>query len=178
MYEPCFIHPTRRWSRLAGNIQIPDCAVSPHLRPAHRLPESLAWSRRHRQRIRNLRVEGRCDHTIPCFAWYLCLVASQEVNLQPVPGTKPAGRKFTPASTSETGRKSSAGLETPPLTLLVPVEPLYPNRVRPRIAQDSNWWNLCTGKRPPVPPELRARCIGEACACATSAIRQACNSRP
>ena len=55
--------------------------------------------------------------------------------LVPVPGclprsgpatctrTPPAGRKFTLASNSETGRKSSAGPETPPLTHLVPVGP-------------------------------------------------------
>ena len=60
--------------------------------------------------------------------------------LVPVPGcllrsepaycsrTPPAGRKFTPAPTSETGpsetgRKSSAGPETPPLVLLLPVGP-------------------------------------------------------
>ena len=72
LYEPCFLHPTRRWSRLAGNIQVlvlpfstpnPRLCGPTHLRPAHQLPDSLAWSRRHRQRIRNLRVEGRCDHT-------------------------------------------------------------------------------------------------------------------
>ena len=56
--------------------------------------------------------------------------------LVPVPGclpgsepttylrTPPADRKFTPASTSETRRKSSVETGT-----------LYPNRVRPRIVQ-------------------------------------------
>ena len=53
-YEPCFLHPTRRWSRLAGNIrvlalpfstQIPDSCGSRHLRPAHRLPDVQSVSR-------------------------------------------------------------------------------------------------------------------------------------
>ena len=58
-------------------------------------------------------------------SWYLCLAACQEVDLQPAPvhADRP---KFTPASTSETGRKSSAGPETPPLTLFVPVGPCTP----------------------------------------------------
>ena len=29
--------------------------------------------------------------------------------------------------------------------------------------------DFCTGKKPPVPPALHARCVGEACACATTA---------
>ena len=76
--------------------------------------------------------------------WREGVTAHSLTRLGPVPGcllgmepatcprTTPAGRKFTPASTSVTGSKSSAGLETPPLTLFVPVGP-YPNRVRPRI---------------------------------------------
>ena len=43
-----------------------------------------------------------------------CLLGSEPTTC---PRTQPAGRKFTPASTSETGRKSSAGPETPPLEL-------------------------------------------------------------
>ena len=50
-----------------------------------------------------------------------CLLGSKPATC---PRTPPAGRKFTPASTSETGRKSSAGPETPPLELLLPVGPL------------------------------------------------------
>ena len=77
LYEPRFIHSTRRWSRLAGNIQvlalpfsteIPDSAV-PHtfvqpidcLMPNQRL---IPFPGRG-EGIRNLRVEGRCDRTSP-----------------------------------------------------------------------------------------------------------------
>ena len=49
-----------------------------------------------------------------------CLPGSEPATC---PRTRPAGRKFTPASTSETGRKSSAGPETPPLVHLLPVGP-------------------------------------------------------
>ena len=49
-----------------------------------------------------------------------CLPGSEPATC---PRTLPADRKFTPASTSETGRKSSAGPETPPLTLFLPVGP-------------------------------------------------------
>ena len=49
-----------------------------------------------------------------------CLPGSEPATC---PRTLPAGRKFTPASTSETGRKSWAGPETPPLTLFLPVGP-------------------------------------------------------
>ena len=77
--------------------------------------------------------------------WREGVTAPSLTRLVPVPGcllglkpatcprTRPAGRKFTPASTFETGRKASAGPETPPLTLLVPVGTLHHNRVRPRI---------------------------------------------
>ena len=51
-----------------------------------------------------------------------CLPGSEPATC---PHTRPAGRKFTPASTSGTGRKSSAGPETPPLVHLLAVGPCY-----------------------------------------------------
>ena len=130
-YEPCFLHPTRTWSRLAGNIQalaspfstqIPDRAV-PHtfVQPIDCLmsnpyPGDTNW------------IPGTSG-------WREGVTAPSLSRLVPVPGcllgmepatcsrTQPAGRKFTPASTSGTGRKSSAGPETPPLVHLLPVGP-------------------------------------------------------
>ena len=66
----------------------------------------------------------------------------------------PASRKFTPASTSETGRKSSVGLETPPLVPLIPVGP---------------WLQQAA--------ELRASCRGVASACATTTADKGANER-
>ena len=130
-YDPQGIHAARRWSRFSGSIQalalpfstqIPNRAVEhtfvqpsdclmPNPRPgdANRVSGTSGW------------IEG-------VSAPPLCL-------LVPVPGcflgsepatclrTPPAGREFTPASTSETGRKSPAGPETLLLTLFVPVGP-------------------------------------------------------
>ena len=130
-YVPREIHLTRRWSRLAGNIQvlalpistqIPDCAV-PHTfdQPIDCLmsnprPGDTSW------------IPGtsgwREGVTTPSLTRLVpvpgCLLGSEPATC---PRTPPAGRKFTPASTSETGRKSSAGLETPPLVHLLPVGP-------------------------------------------------------
>ena len=74
-----------------------------------------------------------------------CLLGSEPATC---PRTPPAGRKFTPASTSETGRISSAGPETPPLVLLLPV-------------------GLLT--LPVSDHELCATCMGVERACATTA---------
>ena len=65
---------------------------------------------------------GRCDHTSLALLVPVpgCLLGSEPATC---PRTQPAGRKFTPASTSETGSNSPAGPETPPLTLFVPVGP-------------------------------------------------------
>ena len=74
------------------------------------------------------------------------------------PRTPPARRKLTPAATSATGRKYSAGPEAPPLTLFVPVGhctlPVSDHELSRHQLVD-----LCTGKTPPVPPELQAPCI-------------------
>ena len=68
------------------------------------------------------------------------------------PRTLRAGRKFTPASTSEKGRKSSAGPEPlpPPLTLVEPVGPfLPPLRLQEVVVVEGReewggwWWWWC-----------------------------------
>ena len=74
-----------------------------------------------------------------------CLPGSEPATC---PRTRPAGRKLTPASTSGTGRKSSAGPETPPLVHLLPVGPC----------------DLTVSDH-----ELCASCMGVECACATAA---------
>ena len=131
MYEPCFLHPTRRWSRLAGNIQvpalpfstqIPDCVV-PHtfVQPINCLILLPGPGDTNRESGTSRWREGVT--TLPLLVLVPvpgCLPGSEPATC---PRTPPAGRKFTPASTSETGRKSSAGPETKPLVLLLPFGP-------------------------------------------------------
>ena len=123
LYEPCFIHPTRRRSRLTGNIQvlalpfstqIPDCVV-PHtfVQPINCLILLPAPGDTNRESGTSGWREGVT--TLPLFVLVPvpgCLPGSEPATC---PRTRPAGRKFTPASTSGTGRKSSARPETPPL---------------------------------------------------------------
>ena len=72
----------------------------------------------------------------------LTLGAFREVDLQPAPVHRQPAENL-PASTSETGRKSSAGLETPPFTLLVPAGPwLHTSRLQQV--------DLHTGNKPPL----------------------------
>ena len=74
-----------------------------------------------------------------------CLVPVPGCFLGSEPATCPlatlAGRKFTPAATFATGRKSSAGPETPPLTLLVPRDPV-PYPCPTTNYPGSNWWTF------------------------------------
>ena len=153
---PRFIHSTRRWSRLAGNIQvlalpfstqIPDRVVShtfvqpidclmsnPRPGDTNWIPETSGWR------------ESASTPPLTCLVPVPgCLLGSEPATC---PRTPPAGRKFTPASTSETGRKSSAGPETPPLVHLLPVGPVT---------------------LPVSDHELRASCMGVKHACATAA---------
>ena len=127
LYEPCFIHPTRRWSRLAGNkqvlalpfsTQIPECVV-PHtfVQPINCLILLPGPGDTNRESGTSGWREGVT--TLPLLVLLPvpgCLVGSEPATCQ---RTQPARRKFTPASTSETGRKSSAGPEIPPLELLL-----------------------------------------------------------
>ena len=78
-----------------------------------------------------------------------CLTGSEPATCSRTP---PAGRKLTPAATSATGRKSSAGPETPPLVPLLRVGPC----------------NLTVSDH-----ELCAQCMGEERACATTTARDA-----
>ena len=124
---------------MAGNIrvlalpfstQIPDRAVShtfvqpidclmsnPRPGDTNRIPGTSGW----REGV----TAPSLTHQVPVPG---CLLGIEPATCSRTP---PAGRRLTPASTSETGRKSSARPETPPLTLFV----LCPNRVRPRIPQ-------------------------------------------
>ena len=116
LYVHRFIHSTRRWSILAGNTQvlalpfstqIPDCAVphtfvqpidclmsNPYLGDTNWIPGTSGWR------------EGVSTPTMCCLVPVPgCLLGSEPATC---PRTPLSGRKFTPASTSETGRKSSA----------------------------------------------------------------------
>ena len=132
LYVPCLIRSTPRWSRLAGNIRalaspfstlIPDRVVphtfvqpvdclmpNPHPGDTNWIPGTSGWR------------EGVTTLPLSC----LVPAPGSILGSEPAtcPRTPPAGRNFTPASISETGRKSSAGLETPALELLLPVGPL------------------------------------------------------
>ena len=91
-------------------VQPIDCLMSnPHPGDTSWIPGTSGWRES---------VNLTCLVPVPC-----CLLGSEPATC---PRTTPAGRKITPASTSETGRKSSAGPEPPPLTLLVPVGPCAP----------------------------------------------------
>ena len=99
---------------------------------------------------RNLRVEGRCDHTYLDLPGTCVLVASWEVNLQPAPVHRRPAENLPPAATSATGRKSSAGprnrtFGTPPSR-----GTLNPTRVRPRIVVHHAWvchHHACTNQQ-------------------------------
>ena len=133
-YEPCLIHSTRRWSRLSCDIRalvapfstrVPDQAVE------HTFVQPIDCLMRNPYPGDTYWVSGTSGWREGVTAPSLCLLVS-------VPGcqprsepatcsrTLPAGRKFTPASTSETGSNSSASRETPPLTLFVAVGPCLP----------------------------------------------------
>ena len=94
-------------------------------------------------------MEGRCDCTSP----YLPGPGKWTCNLPPYTAGQP---KIYPASTSETGHNSSAGLGAPPLVLLLPVGPLT---LPVSDHELSRQWlvDLCTGKRPPLPPNCEHR---------------------
>ena len=146
LYVHRFIHSTRRWSRLAGNkqvlalpfsTQIPDRAVShTFVQPIDCLmsnpyPGDTNW------------IPGNSG-------WREGVTAPPLPGLVPVPGcllgsepatclrTPPASRRFTPAS-----------------PLLVPVGSCALT-VSDHELSRQQLVDLCTGKRPPVPPELRA----------------------
>ena len=107
------------------STQIPDCAVShtfvqpidclmsnPYPSDTNWLPGTSGWR------------EGVSTPTL-CRLVPVpgCFLGSEPATC---PRTPPAGRKFTPVSTSETGSKSSAGPETPPLVHLLHVRPCLP----------------------------------------------------
>ena len=127
LYAPCFARSTPRWSRLAGNIQVLalpfstqisdgavphtfvqpiDCLMSnPSPGDTNWIPGTSGWR------------EGVTAPSLTCLVPVPgCLLGSEPATCLRTP---PASRKFTPASTSETGRKSSAGPETPPLEPLL-----------------------------------------------------------
>ena len=130
-YDPREIHLTRRWSRLGGNIQvlalpfstqIPDCVV-PHtvVQPINCLILLPGPGDTNRESGTSGWREGVT--TLPLLVLVPvpgCLPGSEPATCSRI---RPASRKFTPASTSETGRKSSAGPEPPPLVHLLPVGP-------------------------------------------------------
>ena len=130
--------------RHSFSTQIPDRAVShTFVQPIDCLipnprPRDTNWV------ARNLQVEGRCGSTSPDPpAVPGCLLGIEPATCL---RTQPAGRTFTPFSTSETGSKSSAGSETPPLVHLLPVGPcalpvsdhelVLPGAALPPISQD------------------------------------------
>ena len=93
-FAPRFIHSTQRWSRLGGNIQVLTLPLSTKI-PDRAVPHTFVQP-------------------------FDCLMSNPSATCSRTP---PAGRKFTPASTSETRRKSSAGPETPPLVPFLRVGP-------------------------------------------------------
>ena len=128
-YDPREIHPTRRWSRFSGSIQalalpfstqIPDQAVE------HTFVQPIDCLMPNPRPGDANRVSSDTNWISETSGWRECVTAPPLTCLVPVPGcllrsgpatcprTPPAGRTFTSASTSETGRKSSAGPETPP----------------------------------------------------------------
>ena len=136
MYVPCFIHSTLRWSRLAGNIRvlappfsthIPDLAA-PHtfLQPIDCLIPFPGRGDRNRESGTSGWIEGVTTPPPPS----LVPVPGCQPGSEPAtcPRTPPAGRQNLPLPPPLTGRKSSAGPETPPLVLILPWDP-----VRPRI---------------------------------------------
>ena len=131
LYEPRFIHSTRKWSRLAGNVQVLPIPFSTQI-PDRAVPHTFV---QHIDCLMSTPYPGDTNWIPGTSGWREGVTAPSLTRLVPVPGcllgmepatcprTPPAGRKFTPASTSETGSKSSAGLETPPLVHLLPVGP-------------------------------------------------------
>ena len=128
-YEPCFLHPTRRWSRLAGNIRalaLPFSTQTPDRAVPHTFVQPIDC-------LMSNPCPGDTNWIPGTFGWREGVSTPLLNSLVPVPGglpgsepatcprTPPAGRKFTPASTSVTGSNSSAGPETPPLVHNVPV---------------------------------------------------------
>ena len=99
-YDPRFIHSTRRWSRLAGNIQVLALPFSTQIRDRvvpHTFVQPidcLMPNPRRELDSRNLWVEGKCDRTFPdtpgTCAWLLS--GSEPATCL---RTRPAGRKFT-----------------------------------------------------------------------------------
>ena len=133
-YEPCFLHSTRRRSRLAGrhtrfwrlpfSTQIPDPAVShTFVQPNDCLiPDPPSGDANWVSRTSGWR-EGV---TAPPLAFLELGPARRSerlhnCNLLPYTASRP---KIWPCLHSETRRKSSAGLEPPPLVPLLRVGPL------------------------------------------------------
>ena len=102
--------------------QIPDCAV-PHtfVQPIDfRMPNPRPGDTNRESGTSGWRESVTAPSLTPLVPVPGCLLGSEPATC---PNTLPAGRKFTPVSTSATGSNSSAGPVTPPFTLLLSLGP-------------------------------------------------------